>query len=552
MKSVFKTFLILVSAFLIILLGLSFFLGYESMVELVLDVTNRQDRREHAFLILTSGRFIIFQFCLFFSLILALLIAYKLDTVLYYINRFCYYLWTAIKNIYFDVKSRNALIILMIPLISSVYFALTVPISADEGVTYYLFTIKPFYYCMIFYPYPNNHVLHSILTNVTEYMPFFNTLFCLRLPAIIASFVCWCVAYSFIKKYYSEKVAMLIVALSAILFRSIYYSFMSRGYALLVLFFIISLYAAYNIINKGNRSKDWTFFVVSGILGCYAIPSFLYPFATLNILLLVFNYRSIKKQIFFNILAGIGIIILYAPIMLVTGIDALVNNPHVSPYTMTRLEVLQELPVYINDVLHYLFHSISYYTVIFFILLSLIWLVVVKDKNKLILWLIFGVSPFVLLLIHNVIPFPRTLVYYGFIIIFLIGISFSKYINRISIKFLIPALLFIQISGFLNFKLNIGEDETFNTEFKVLNEKIIGKNTTYNITSSYSRYNLLFEVISRGYDVENVLYNNRHEVYINADTINNVDYVIIDIPKDQTTQKKVYYSDRYHHVYKNN
>ena len=68
---------------------------------------------------------------------------------------------------------------------------------------------------------------------------------------------------------------------------------MSRGYAFMVLAFVVCMYATFNIISKGNRNKDWMFFAISGALGCYAIPSFLYPFATLNVIILFYNYKNI-------------------------------------------------------------------------------------------------------------------------------------------------------------------------------------------------------------------------------------------------------------------
>jgi len=550
MKIVLKSFLFILLILFIAALLCTIILGYDNTINKVLEFAGKTEKRDMAVALVTHSRFIILQAVLAIGILLSVFSLYKFDTLYYYIHLFFSSSWIALKNIGAELKNRNLLLVLAIPFIASVYFGLTIPVSCDEGATYFLFTMKPFYNCMIFYPYPNNHIFHSLITNIAEYIPFFDILFRIRIPVIISTFLTWVIAYSFVKKYSSEKVALFVVAISAVLFRSIYYSFMSRGYSMVVLFFVICLYAAFNIIKNGNRTKDWMFFSVSGILGCYTMPSFLYPFITVNIIILIYNYRNIKKQVIYNLFAGIGTLILYTPIILINGIGALTNNGFVSPDAKSKLEVLGILPFFMKDMIEDIF-GVYLYIIPVIILLVLILLVKRGDKDKLILWAVFLLTLPLLLAIHNVIPFFRTFVYYGFALVFLIGISLSVYIDKIQVKYLLCILIIIQVCAVINFRLKIDEDEGFNTYIKVINDKIVEEGKTYDITSSYSRYNLIYEVISRGYDAENVEFREGHKDKIDADTINNVDYVIIDIDKDETKIKKPYYIDKCHHVYLN-
>jgi len=339
---------------------------------------------------------------------------------------------------------------------------------------------------------------------------------------------------------------MFVVAISAVFFRSVYYSFLSRGYSYVVLFFIIALYAAYNIIYKGNRKKDWMFFSISGILGCYAMPSFVYPFVTVNIFILIYNYKHILKQAVYNLITGIAVLVLYTPIFLTSGFKAISGNQFVTP-TLSRMETLGELPAFFYRTIGDL-SGIPPFIVIGFMAVALLIATKNKDKKSLSLWGIFVITPFVLLFLHNVIPFYRTFIYYCFIIVFLTGISLSAYIDRLKKAWLISALLAIQVAGVIHFKLDIAEAESFNTYANDVTGKILEHGKTYK--TSY--IHILFNAKAYGYDM------NSFEViegpfipFANADTIDNVNYIVISRIYDTTKLKKPFYSNKDYNVYKN-
>lgn len=556
MKRFLQIFCFTIALTLLLLLILTFFLQDNNCCEYIIGEVSKINSswtKE----IISKIRILANQTDLFFQLFLCCLIGcflfmiFKIDKVYSFCKGFLSYVWHGVASVVLNLKNKKLLIILIIPFISSVYFGLTMPVSFDEATTFLDFTNTRLLYCISSYPYPNNHVLHSIITHITKHIPFFGTLFCLRISSIIFSFLTWVIIFSFLKKFYSEKTAFFVTAIASMLFMSVYYSYMSRGYTLVVLFFMICLYSSYNIIkNEKCKNENWMIFTVSSILGFYTMPSFLYPYLTINLLIFINDYRNIKRQIIFNLFILLGVLTLYMPIIIHQGMEVLTNNPFVRP--QSRLWVISELPGFSFQTIKEIF-GVSPYVVLLFFLLSVIVSIKERNKESLILWSVFLLVPLILLIVHSVIPFPRTFVYYGFVFVFLIAVSFRKYIDRISLKVFLPCLIIIQIFGFVNFKLNICEYETFNIYYKEVNDKIIEADKTYYVLSQYNCDLHRFELFNKGYDINKAKYDAIYSFNyrkLSADTIKNIyDYIIIDADKDVTTFRKPLYSNEWVNVY---
>ena len=547
MKTVVRLFLILLILLLAIVLLGSFFVSYQSLIINIQQTTDNLGIRLDVPNLLSPLNFILLRIGLFtLNLALLYIAIFNFGWFYNYVKLFFHYIFQAFGNVWKDIKSKEAVAVLAIPFIASVYFGLTIPVSYDEVWTYLEFTSKPFYHCMVYYPYPNNHVLHSLITNLTDCLPFFDILFKIRIPVILVSLLTWCIAYSFLKKYYSAKVALFVVAIFSVAFRSVYYSFLSRGYGYILLFFVIALYAAYNIVYKGNRKKDWMFFIISGILGCYALPSFLYPFATINLFVFIYNYKKVVVQIKANVITGFFVLLLYTPIFMTSGFKAISNNQFVSPEHRTRFDVLFESPSFFFEMLENFF-KIPSVIVFIVILVAFLWVVYLRKKDRIVLWLVFLITPFILLFLHSVIPFHRTFIYYCFVIVFLVGISFQEVLNKLSKTYLLISLLFIQVISVIHFKLNIAEDEAFNTYANDVTDKILEKDKTYIINYPH----IIFTAIQKGYNIDNIKVEEGPDIsWANADTIYNYDYVAIFKLNDRTEKRKPFYSNKMMNVYK--
>ncbi|GAB6124215.1 hypothetical protein JCM30204_53650 [Dysgonomonas termitidis] len=329
---------------------------------------------------------------------------------------------------------------------------------------------------------------------------------------------------------------------------SIYYSYMSRGYALVAFFFVISLYATFNIIKYGSRNKDWAIFSICSVLGFYAVPSYLYPFVTLNFVILLYNYRNIRQQFVFNVFITLATLLCYMPIILHQGFGVLSITPG------DRMGVLSLFPLFFRNTFSEIYGLHLIYT---FIAIGIPFIVALLKKKKEILklWIIFGLAPVVLLAIHSVIPFPRTFIYYGFIVVFLMGISVSEYIEKIPVKWLTVMLLVLQAGLFYNFKNNIEEYESFNIGFHDVSEKFIEEGKTFYVLSGLNIESHKFEMMLRGYDYSKSKYDRIFTDFenfrlVNTDTLKgNFDYIVIDRPWDKTEKRKPVYSNKTLNVY---
>ena len=538
------------AAMFVAVLLLSLWFGLDSILDYVLQAMGQSHKKAEALKMLTPARFVFLQLSCVFLASLFAVAAYRVKSIYPYVSRLCFYIKQAFRNILADAKTVNALLVLAIPFFCSVYFALTLPVSYDEAYTYLFFTSKPVYVSALFYPAPNNHVLYSLLASVADCIPFLNPLLCLRLPSLLISLLLNIVAYSFIKRCYGEKLAMFVVAVFSMLFLSVYYSYMGRGYTLMLLFFVIAFYAVHNILRQDNKTKDWAFFSIASVLGFYTIPSFLYAFVTLNIVILLYNYKHIGKQVIYNLLVSLGVAVLYLPIIVINGFGALANNRFVTSEHNSRFDVLQKLPSFFYNALG----EISGLPAVFIVgLLLLILILFIKNNDGWgqRIWLVFVLSPFVLLFLHNVVPFHRTFMYYGFVIVFMLGLSVRSYIDKTDRKWLIVILILLQIGGFVNFGTNIGEYERFNLSAKGMNDQILQPRKTY-----YADYdalcttNLQFEIETNDcYSISQLDVSAKH-TKLDADTILLFDYVVVGIKNDETKHRKPFYSDRWQNVYK--
>jgi len=532
----------------IVILGITLYYGLDFCLDYALVVIDQPEKKKEALKILTPEVFTFSQILLALLVIALSFLFFKTNTLSPYIQKAINYFLVALKNVFGELKSSTTIFVLIIPFLASVYYAVILPVSYDEAYTYIYMVSKPFYISALFYQVPNNHILYSLSANLTEHIPFLSVLLCLRLPSIIFSFMASLVGFSFVKKYYGKRMAMFVIALFPVLFMSVYYSCMARGYSLQVLLFIIVLYSAFNILEK-NRKKDWMFFIVGSVLGFYTIPSFLYPFITINTIILILNISLIKKLIAYNFITLLLTLLLYTPVIIFNGIKALVNNKFVSPDKMTRLETLQAIPSFLYQTLEEI-SGVPGFVLLLICVVTFLLLLKNKDKKGIVLWAVFMLSPFIILATHNVIPFPRTFVYYGFVIIFLFALLINKYIDKIKDQYLLITVLIIQITAVYNFDHKIKQYELFSFESKKMSNLILNEESTYYMDdNALCAINHWFEMQTRGYDIKKNIFIDKTEG-ISADTIYNYSYIIISTKGDETKNKKPFYSNTWQNVYK--
>jgi hypothetical protein len=440
------------------------------------------------------------------------------------------------------------LFLLVLPIAASVYYAVQMPVSYDEAWTFINFTQKGFIASAGHYPAPNNHVLHSLITNITRDLPFFSNLVKLRISALVVYVLTLWAVYRLVAAHFDKRLALVTMAVGSLLFLNLYYSYMSRGYGIVNLFFILALTETFNIIKKENNRRNWFWFALFSTLGFYTMPSFLYPFVTLNVMILYFRRKNLWPQIIANASTLLIVFALYLPIILNDGIGAITNNTYVKPIGFVA--TVKQLPYFYVFALveitgiHWIFIVAAVAVSVGLILKS-------KDRIVIVFAAIMISAPLVLLGIHRVIPFARVFCYYNVVIVLIVALPYRAFFYRMRFSCLLCGLLLMQIVLIWNFNRKIyayeNKDLAANITASQIIPKIIGENQ-YLFDFALLKTNLEFELISKRekYHIESV-----HIPQMSADTIHGYDYIIINKDFDRSTIVPVFKTP-YYNIYQKN
>ncbi|WP_029903628.1 glycosyltransferase family 39 protein [Prevotella sp. 10(H)] len=488
--------------------------------------------------IYNSYLFLLVELVLFIALFSVIL--YKFDTVYSYPKKFVILIKNVINQGYNDFRYTHLKYIIILPVVVSIFYSYYLPPTADEIVTYNQFVKPSFYKCLIYYPYPNNHILYSFLCNITELIPWMDVLMKMRIITIFTSFIALFIGFRFVKEILTEKLSLLAMGIYSTLFLVLFYSSVARGYSMFLLFFIIASYSAFCIIKKNNQNKHWLLFAFSSVLGFYTMPSFLYPFVSLNLVILLYNYKSISKQLYYNCLIVLVTAILYIPVFMVSGWDMVFSNPDAP--SISRSMVIHMMTTLVMWTYSDNFGFNAYYVMIFFMLVGGYTLLRIKKNIKLVILLfIFGVLPFVFPLIQGVFPFSRTFIYISFALTILTVLTFKQLLSRIELKPTLLITLILQISLVCNYIYKVPEYTKGLNGFKAFTETLLEDNKSYFVQAKDDI------VLTFDFEAERRSYNcyaikNRSAEPISADTIFSYDYVLIDQDFDKTVKRKATYS----------
>ena len=440
------------------------------------------------------------------------------------------------------------ILLFVIPVFSVFYFAITMPVSYDEACTYLLFSSKGILHTITHYPAPNNHVLYSIFTNIAYHLLFLKALFALRLPSIFFNIITIFVVFYKSKNRFGYHFAICLTAISSVLFMNIYYGYMSRGYGLYHLMFILAFFASYDIIKKQNINQNWILFSVVSILGFCTIPSFLYPFLILNVWIFLFDYKMIFKQIAFGFVVITAVYLFYLPIILFEGLESITKNPYVQSESF--FFVLRALPRFGAKMLT---DIIGLNILITAPILVFVGYNFYKTKNLFYIKsaLIFALMPFVLLAVQSVIPYVRVFNFYGFVVVFYMLIGFISKIENLKTKFILPLLLVFQVGMIFYFYNKVYEYENKDLAANITASKIISiiiGNKKYFFNNALLLNNFRFEAETKGF-TRAVATENEFKK-ISADTLKNYDYAILSLDSDASKLLKPIFKTPYYNVYR--
>lgn len=369
--------------------------------------------------------------------------------------------------------------IMLLNMVVKIYYAATIPVNHDEAMGYGLFASRGLLVSMSYY-YTNNHILHHILVNLCAWLPL-DMLVKIRIPTLIANFLSVAAFFLIFKKYFNAKITAVLTVIFSFIFPILYYGYLSRGYSLVFISFMLMFYAALGIIDNKPQFKHFLLLTLGGVIGLYAHPTFVYPAFGINCLLffaLVFqkNWQLLKQLITSGIVVGICIILLYSPILIFSGPDKLFGNAWTTQ-PITRFDVLKGLYPQFASAFKLLFYS--KYAILVALPITVLGLYIAKfSKVALYAFLLILINPFILLL-QSMLVFDR---YWIFIVVptlFLFGYvlrAIKPFHQKLSNSAIMVLCIGLSSALLWKFDKRVQYEELFSVYSKTISEYLVENN----------------------------------------------------------------------------
>jgi hypothetical protein len=211
------------------------------------------------------------------------------------------------------------------------------PMRYDEATTFTNYASRSLFTVLTDYSAPNNHIFHTLLVRLS-YLLLGNRPWVIRLPALLAGVLLVPLSYLVIRRFYNAHAALFTASLVGSSSPLIEYSVNARGYTWIAVFFLATLVAVGALVRR-HQAACWWLFGVSSVLGFYTIPIMLYPFGIAVTWFLLSaalqptpqRGRQFVPLLYSLLLIALAILVLYLPVIAVSGVHALIGNRYVVP-----------------------------------------------------------------------------------------------------------------------------------------------------------------------------------------------------------------------------
>lgn len=326
------------------------------------------------------------------------------------------------------------LIIVTIPFLIAAYNIATIPISYDEAVSYIDFISKgPIVISTLLHT-TNNHILYNYLAYLS----------CLilpdgqvaqRLPLIFIYLLNCFLLFAFLKRLVKPYPALIGLSFFVCSTPIFLYSFMARGYMLVIFFVLLSLLAIRELLVT-SKKRYWAALFISSVFGMYSVSVIAYFLAGVYIFLGIFFL--IKDRQKFGLMLKTGLLSLfticlfYLPVFIVSGLGAVFQVVKEIGSSLSRFDI-----AYINWVTLTDFYIGSTQSVKFLIgipivvgLFCFISFAKKEEKPFNLLVILLAVMPLLITIILSQRMFDRTWIYLIVPLATFYAMAFSKTISK--------------------------------------------------------------------------------------------------------------------------
>jgi hypothetical protein len=226
-------------------------------------------------------------------------------------------------------------------------------ITVDDSASYEFFVRKSLLTVSAYYPAPNNHVCSNTLSWLL-YQVYPGYWWSMRVPVLLASTAGTAYWFLGLLRRSNFRVAVLALTLFSLLEINLFLAAEGRGYALLMGLSAVGFFSVLSLTDVGTsaptRARAWTGLAIAGMVGLYTVPTFAYllvaAYSWLGFCWLRsgYHYRLVSLGLL-GAATLFGATLLYAPLLLVSGPRALLQNVYVKPLVVTAF--FQALPAYL-------------------------------------------------------------------------------------------------------------------------------------------------------------------------------------------------------------
>lgn len=191
------------------------------------------------------------------------------------------------------------------------------------------------------YSAPNNHILHSILVNLSVNV-FGLEPWAVRLPALLFGLALIVVVDWWVFSATGSRAAALfataLVAGSSLL---IEYSTIARGYTMVAVGFVVLMEMSRRLLEKPSLGH-WVVWVVVAVAGLVTVPVFVFPLSAVGVWVLLNvisgrgGLRVLWQLAIAASLVGVLSVLAYLPAAMTTGVAAIVDNPFIQAVTWSE------------------------------------------------------------------------------------------------------------------------------------------------------------------------------------------------------------------------
>ena len=421
-----KSFFILLLLLSLISLSVLWYYSYEEFTSLLLKLYGKSEKiAEFRSEFLTVTRFVFLKYTLALLSVLLFFCIMKLRTiseffsakiisVLNSVKLFLNYLLEPYRKLEAYKKISFWIMIAFIGIVK-LFFLNRFPFHVDELSSYLFIVKKGFFVTISYYPSPNNHIFYSLITSLVQPL-FSDPYYLMKVPSFIFSILTSIILFFFLLRNFNFSSSILGTLLFSFMTSYFFYSISGRGYALMTSFTIVTTFMTMEIISGRNEKFLWHIYALCTILGFYTLVIFLYPFVTLSLVIAGYiiyerKYELIKTFIYYNLLIIAGVLLLYMPVFLISGISSITSNPW-----MIKLDwqiYFSLLPKFIKGAFEFILGIDKFALAIGVIIIISGLLVLLIEKKKTWFWLLvsFFIVPLILLTIQRLQPYNRVWCY---------------------------------------------------------------------------------------------------------------------------------------------